>query len=152
MKTHLSLLHFQQKTNKIPAILYCTKAIRNRCIVRVIMRTYLSLTKQLLVLLFTFQNISTVWRIPIVSDNLIGIVPEVKHKKLFTLNITEPPPPDHHQIIRIRMLTNMKSNFSISMSYNLQYINFHDGIIYALLVLVGLYILIIFEVYVSLLR
>lgn len=70
----------------------------------------------------------------------------MKHTKLLNLNVTELPSTDLHQILRIRMMTNIKSNFPISISYNLQPINFNDGVLYATLVLIGLYVLIVFEV------
>lgn len=81
---------------------------------------------------------------PIVSENLIGVVPEVKHEKLFNLNITTASTSKLYEILRIRMMTNMNNNFSISISYNLKPMK--DGVLYATFILVSLYVLIVFEI------
>ncbi|KAK5638427.1 hypothetical protein RI129_012722 [Pyrocoelia pectoralis] len=91
------------------------------------------------------QNISSVWRVPLVTENLIGVVPEVRQKHEFKLaNFTVDP--YTNCILRVNMKTNLKTNLPLSLSYNVQPINMDDGIVYAALVLVLLYILIIFEV------
>lgn len=92
-----------------------------------------------------FQNVSEVWEVPIVSERLIGQVPEVQHKKVFNLTSYKVDNVSFH-LFRIQFRTNLKANFPVSMGYNLQPINPDDGIIYAALVLLGLYVLIIFEV------
>ena len=48
--------------------------------------------------------------------------------------------------IVIKLKTNLESSFAISISYDISSINKDDGIIYAAIILLGLYILIIFEV------
>lgn len=95
---------------------------------------------------YVLQNISEVWRIPIVLEKLIGVVPEVKHQKTFVVNYTADTADDKNQFLRIRLRTNMKSNFPVSIDCNVQSINTFNGVIYAFLVLLGLYILIISEV------
>lgn len=93
---------------------------------------------------FLFQNISNTWKIPVVTEKLIGIVPEIRHKKFFVLdnfNYTNP-----YYFLNVKLRTNLKANFPVSLGYNLQPISIDVGIIYAALVLCGLYILIIFEV------
>ncbi|KAK4878362.1 hypothetical protein RN001_010868 [Aquatica leii] len=91
------------------------------------------------------QNISDVWKIPIVSENLIGVVPEVQQKHLFKLgNFTVEP--FTSCVVRIKMKTNLNANLPLSLSYNIQPINMDHGIIYAAAVLAGLYILIIFDI------
>ncbi|CAH0549056.1 unnamed protein product [Brassicogethes aeneus] len=91
------------------------------------------------------QNVSKIWHVPLVTENLIGVVPEVKLKNVFKLS--------PHQIenttvnlLQIQFSTNLQTNFPVSVGYNLHPINTDDGIIYAALVLVGLYILIIFDI------
>lgn len=51
-----------------------------------------------------------------------------------------------HGEISIKLKTNLESSFAISISYDLSPIDKDDGIIYAALILLGLYVLIIFEV------
>lgn len=51
-----------------------------------------------------------------------------------------------HGEISIKLKTNLESSFAISISYDLSPIDKDDGIVYAALILLGLYVLIIFEV------
>ncbi|KAF2894275.1 hypothetical protein ILUMI_11899 [Ignelater luminosus] len=89
------------------------------------------------------QNISEVWKVPLVSENLIGVVPEVKQKHEFKLkNFTK----SSNGVLKIKMKTNLKANLPLSLIYDLEPINMNDGIIYAALILIGLYAIIIFEV------
>ncbi|KAJ8958445.1 hypothetical protein NQ318_002232 [Aromia moschata] len=90
------------------------------------------------------QNVSEVWKIPIVTEKLIGQVPEVEYKKIFHLSY-EKADNTSYNVFRLQFSTNLKANIPISMDYNLQPINPEDGIIYAALVLFGLYVLIIFD-------
>ncbi|CAH1980081.1 unnamed protein product [Acanthoscelides obtectus] len=91
------------------------------------------------------QNISDAWVVPVVSEQLIGQVPEVRHKKIFHLTSHEIENASY-QLIRLQFKTNLESNFPVSMGYNLQPINPDDGVIYAALVLIGLYVLIVFDI------
>lgn len=49
-------------------------------------------------------------------------------------------------MVSINLETNLESSFAVSMTYDMSSIDKHDGIAYAAIVLLGLYILIIFEV------
>lgn len=91
------------------------------------------------------QNISEVWNVAIVSERLIGQVPEILYEKVFELSSHKTDDVSYH-LFRIQFKTNLKTNFPVSMGYNLQPINPDSGIVYAAFVLVGLYILIIFDV------
>ncbi|KAJ8954639.1 hypothetical protein NQ314_007038 [Rhamnusium bicolor] len=90
------------------------------------------------------QNVSEAWYVPLVTEKLIGQVPEVEHKKIFHLTSYKIDNRSYN-LFRIQLRTNLDANFPVSMGLNLQPINPDDGIIYAALVLVGLYILIIFD-------
>lgn len=79
------------------------------------------------------------------SEQLIGQVPEILYENIFNLSSHKVDNVSYH-LFRIQFKTNLKSNFPISMGFNLQPINPDSGIVYAALVLVGLYILIIFDV------
>lgn len=91
------------------------------------------------------RRVSNVWDVPIVSENLIDFVPEVKRNHVFELS----PLNDSFvldSILRIVIRTNMNRPFPLSLSYLLSPIDPKDGVYYAAAVLVGLYILIIFEI------
>lgn len=92
-----------------------------------------------------FQNVSEIWNVPIVSEQLIGHVPEIIYDNVFDLSSHKIDNVSYH-LFRIQFKTNLKANFPVSMGYNLQPINPDSGIVYAALVLVGLYVLIIFDV------
>lgn len=94
---------------------------------------------------FFVKNISEVWKVPIVSGKLIGVVPEVTHEKIYKLKDVETHNSSSY-FLKVKLKTNLKTNFPVSLTYNLQPINKDNGIIYACLVLLGLYILMIFEV------
>lgn len=79
------------------------------------------------------------------SENLIGVVPEVTHKNVFKLKDYEPANYSY-PILNVQIRTNLETNLPISLRYNLEPINMDDGILYAALLLSGLYILIVFEV------
>ena len=88
---------------------------------------------------------SEVWEVALVPEKLIDVVPEVTHKKTFHLKSIKIGD-FNTSFLEVRLSTNMKTNFPLSVAYNLQPINTDSGIIYAGLVLIGLYVLIIFEV------
>ncbi|GLV36913.1 hoepel1 [Carabus blaptoides fortunei] len=90
------------------------------------------------------KNISDVWTVPLVSEDLIGVVPEVTQKHLFPLNITEQEL--GRSILKVKLKTNLHTMFPVSINYNIQPIDTNHGTIYAALVLLALYILIIFEI------
>lgn len=82
---------------------------------------------------------------PLVPARLIDIVPEVTHIKIFHLNSIRAGSLNN-TVLGMKLQTDLHKNFPLSMAYNLQPINFDYGVIYANLVLIGLYVLIAFEV------
>ncbi|KAJ8978681.1 hypothetical protein NQ317_015649 [Molorchus minor] len=92
----------------------------------------------------TVRNISDVWVIPVVTERLIGRVPEVEYTNIFDLT-SHRTDNTTHSSLRLQFRTNLRANFPISVGYKLQPINPDDGIIYAAVVLTGLYLLIIFD-------
>ncbi|XP_050433638.1 P protein-like isoform X2 [Adelges cooleyi] len=91
------------------------------------------------------RNITEIWSVPIVCESLVEIVPEMHHNKIFML--------DHlstnrtlRGTTRLCMNTTLSTNFPVALAYDLFPINTDYGIIFAALVLIGLYILIISEV------
>ncbi|KRT81726.1 hypothetical protein AMK59_6276, partial [Oryctes borbonicus] len=94
---------------------------------------------------FLAQNISEIRKIPLVSEKLIGLVPEIVHQEYFELNPAECDYPQHCYL-KINLKTNLKSNFPISLTYDMEPINTAIGVIYAACILIFLYVLIIFEI------
>lgn len=84
------------------------------------------------------------WRVPVIPNLYNRSVPEVKRQYEFDLeNFTV----KDNSAIRIKLHTNLRSiNLPLLLTYNLDPINLDNGVIYAALVLIGLYVLIIFEV------
>ncbi|VVC40695.1 Hypothetical protein CINCED_3A022746 [Cinara cedri] len=90
-------------------------------------------------------NITEIWSIPIVSEPLLEVVPEMHQNKIFKLNRLSPNTTLHGDT-KLCMNTTLNTNFPIALTYDLFPINTEYGIIYAALVLIGLYVLIITEV------
>ncbi|KAK9294919.1 hypothetical protein QLX08_010612 [Tetragonisca angustula] len=91
------------------------------------------------------KNITNIWVLPILPENLIDIFPGQRHQKSFNLDNVAKDTLENANIV-IKLKTNLESSFAISISYDISSINKDDGIIYAAIILLGLYILIIFEV------
>ncbi|XP_025406377.1 P protein-like [Sipha flava] len=91
------------------------------------------------------KNITEIWSIPIVSESLVEVVPEMHHNQIFKLNHL-PAYDNVHGQTKLCMNTTLSTNFPLALTYDLFPINTEYGIIYAVIVLIGLYILIITEV------
>ncbi|KAK6622012.1 hypothetical protein RUM44_001819 [Polyplax serrata] len=90
-------------------------------------------------------NVSEFWTIPLVLEELVDIVPELSVKKVFNLKDFDSEVLSKC-FVRIHFETNLNSSFPVSIGYDLSPIDMEDGVIYATIVLLGLYIFIIFEV------
>ncbi|XP_050545556.1 P protein isoform X2 [Daktulosphaira vitifoliae] len=91
------------------------------------------------------RNITELWSEPIVCESLVEIVPEMHHNKIFKLNHLS----SNYTLkgtTRLCMNTTLNTNFPVALAYDLFPIKTEYGIIYAALVLIGLYVLIISEV------
>ncbi|XP_012344247.1 P protein-like isoform X1 [Apis florea] len=91
------------------------------------------------------KNVSDIWVLPILPENLMDIFPGQRHQKIFNLRNMDKNTLEHGEI-SIKLKTNLESSFAISISYDLSPIDKDDGIVYAALILLGLYVLIIFEI------
>ncbi|XP_016915306.2 P protein-like isoform X1 [Apis cerana] len=91
------------------------------------------------------KNISDIWVLPILPENLMDIFPGQRHQKIFNLKNMDKNALEYGEI-SIKLKTNLESSFAISISYDLSPIDKDDGIVYAALILLGLYVLIIFEI------
>lgn len=81
---------------------------------------------------------------PLVSEELIGVVPEVSRENVFMLNMSEKEL--GRSVLKVKLKTNIHTMFPVSLEYNITPIDTNYGTIYAALILLSLYILIIFEV------
>ncbi|XP_011869854.1 PREDICTED: P protein isoform X1 [Vollenhovia emeryi] len=90
------------------------------------------------------QNVSDVWILPVLPDNLMNLFPDQRRQRTFQVNADSETL--SHSIMFIKLRTSSKSSLSFSIAYDLSSINADTGIPYAAFILIGLYILIIFEV------
>ncbi|EZA62361.1 P protein [Ooceraea biroi] len=91
------------------------------------------------------KNISDVWILPIPSENLLSILPEQRHQRVFKIKNVD------SQILScsvmfIKLRTNSASNLTVSVAYDLPSTYTNAGIVYAALILICLYVMIIFEI------
>lgn len=91
------------------------------------------------------KNMSEVWILPILPENLMDIFPGQRHQKVFPLSHINRTTLEQADI-SVNLKTNLESSFAVSIGYDLSSIDKTDGIVYAAVVLLGLYLLIIFEV------
>lgn len=73
------------------------------------------------------------------------IVPEVKQSYMFKLSNFESND-NLFYFTRINMHTNVETSLPLQLIYDLDPINVGNGVIYAAIVLIGLYVLIVFEI------
>lgn len=91
-----------------------------------------------------FQNVSDMWILPLLPENLMDIFPEQRHERTFKINADSETL--SHGIMFIKLRTNSKSSLLFSIAYDTSSMNTDVGIIYAAFLLIGLYIMIIFEI------
>lgn len=85
------------------------------------------------------------WEIPLVSGDNLDFVPNAEKTMIFDLEEYEKNS-SSPTILRVMMESNIESITPVSIGYNMNPIDVTVGICYATVVLLGLYILIIFEV------
>ncbi|KYN27724.1 P protein [Trachymyrmex cornetzi] len=90
------------------------------------------------------KNVSDVWTLPVLPENLASIFPDQKHRKTFRIKADSETLSQGMMFINLR--TNSKSILSLSIGYDSSPINSDIGIPLAAVVLIALYVLIIFEV------
>lgn len=92
------------------------------------------------------QNITKVLTIPIAEISQIDSVKEIKRSKTIYLNESEFQSLHRNMsVLRVNILTKLKTSFPISLSYDPSPLDKDLGIILAVIVLLGLYVLIIWE-------
>ncbi|KAK0181182.1 hypothetical protein PV327_003487 [Microctonus hyperodae] len=91
------------------------------------------------------QNLTEPWEIPLLPSNLMNTLPKQQITRTFELNNLKNINSTNN-IIYINLRTNSQTGFIISIGYDLSPIDYENGIIFSILILIGLYILIIFEI------
>jgi hypothetical protein len=92
------------------------------------------------------KNISQVYKLPIGNVSQIDIIKEIKRSK--TIHLNESDYQSLHQnmsVLKVNLFTELETSFSVNFSYDPSPLDKDVGLICATLVLVGLYILIIWE-------
>ncbi|XP_055837397.1 P protein isoform X2 [Episyrphus balteatus] len=93
------------------------------------------------------QNLSEVWKLPLLDEELFDFAPEVRRSKVFTIDSARfAKIPSEKAALRIRMKADANRGIPLQFSYDDTPINKDMGVVYAALVLCGLYIMIIWEV------
>lgn len=93
------------------------------------------------------QNTSEPWTIPIAPRRLLNVSPDRKYEKIFDLRGLEGTFKNGtKRSLAVNMRTNLPSSLPVSIVYDFSPINTEDGVVYASVILLGLYALIIFEV------
>lgn len=93
------------------------------------------------------QNLSEVWKIPLLDEELFDFAPEVRRSKVFTIDSARfSKTQSEKAALRIRMKADATRGIPLQFSYDDTPINKDMGVVYAALVLCGLYIMIIWEV------
>lgn len=90
------------------------------------------------------QNISSSWIVPLFSSELIDYLPDRRRQNTFTLET--PTKELFGDAVAVCMRTNLPISLPVSIGCNLSPVNTDSGFVYAAAILIGLYILIIFEV------
>lgn len=88
------------------------------------------------------KNISDLWVIPLVPPYLIPFLPKQTQHRTIDLNSLDA----NDSGIQLNFFADFPTSLPLSIGYDPSPVNPEDGIVYAAVVLVGLYILIIFEV------
>ena len=92
------------------------------------------------------ENVTRSWQIPVVSTDMIDLSLALTKKRVFDIDSVV-----HHKVVsnqtylRLHMVSNFNANLAVQMSYDDSPIDKDIGIIYAAIVLLGLYIMIIWE-------
>lgn len=98
-------------------------------------------------LLCLIQNISIVWYVPVVSQQMVDNVTEIRRSNIFDLgSVSIDKIKNKDTELRIVIEGNFDYNFAFLFTYDPTPMDVAVGVIYATIVLLGLYIMIIWEV------
>ncbi|XP_055713012.1 P protein isoform X1 [Phlebotomus papatasi] len=94
-----------------------------------------------------YENVTEAWHLTVVQVDMIDTVPELTQKHNFDVSqVVLNKVRSGNGVLQIRMFTNINASLPIQFAYDPSPINKEAGIIYAAIVLLGLYIMIIWEV------
>lgn len=94
-----------------------------------------------------FENITAVWVLPVVPYENLDEAPEYKKRNVFTFEqVALNQIKSGNALMQVRFLTNFNYSFPMKFNYDATPINTDLGLILAAIVLLGLYIMIIWEV------
>lgn len=93
-----------------------------------------------------FQNISTTWSIPVVNSTELDSAKEVKKFNVFHFDTDIHDKMINNKTkVQLNLVSNFDSSFPVNFAYDQSPLDKEMGIIYAAIVLLGLYVLIIWE-------
>uniref|UniRef100_A0A336LQF6 CSON000900 protein n=1 Tax=Culicoides sonorensis TaxID=179676 RepID=A0A336LQF6_CULSO len=109
--------------------------------------TSLNSSKDIFNLYYGAENLTDVWKIPVASATDLDTVPELKKKHTFELGeVSLEKVKNSNSRLRVVMTNNIGVHVPVNFAYDPTPIDKSVGIIYATIVLLGLYIMIIWEV------
>ncbi|XP_055682905.1 P protein isoform X2 [Lutzomyia longipalpis] len=94
-----------------------------------------------------YENVTEAWHLTLVQVDMIDSVPELVQRHNFDLSqVVLNKVRSGSAVLQVRMFTNINASLPLQFAYDPSPINKNAGIIYAAIVLLGLYIMIIWEV------
>ncbi|XP_012270916.1 P protein [Orussus abietinus] len=90
------------------------------------------------------KNISEPWILHLLPEDLLNIFPNQRRHNVFHLEGLEENLPE--SVVAMNLRTNLLASFPVSVGYDVSPIDTKDGTVYGAIVLLGLYVLIVFEV------
>lgn len=93
------------------------------------------------------ENLTSIYTIPLVGLDEIDVAPETKHQIVF--NVGDAAFAKVHNekaVLRVQMTTDLEDNLPLVVAYDPSPIDKDAGVMYAAIVLLGLYVMIIWEV------
>lgn len=93
------------------------------------------------------ENITKIWKIPVAPVQVQDTAIELKKRHVFELgNVALSKIQNQNTVLRLQMVSNLNATLPVQFSYDANPIDTNTGVIYAAVVLLGLYIMIIWEV------
>lgn len=93
------------------------------------------------------ENITEIWKIPVAPVEIQEHATELKRRHVFDLgNVALSKIQNQNAFLRLQMVSNLNATLPVQFSYDPNPIDINTGVIYAAVVLLGLYIMIIWEV------
>lgn len=92
------------------------------------------------------ENISEIYKFPVVNISDMDSVKEIKRSKTIALKYSDYETfKNNNSILKLNLITNFDASFPVNFAYDPSPLDKDLGIIYATIVLLGLYVMIIWE-------